>query len=55
MNATAVEETNVIRLSDRKDVPESDTWDLSKLFADDDAWEVSFKKWEGMVLSLIHI
>ncbi len=50
MNATAVEETNVIRLSDRKDVPESDTWDLSKLFADDDAWEVSFKKWEGMVV-----
>lgn len=49
MNATAVEEPNVVRLPDRKDVPQSDTWDLSKLFTGDEDWEQSFIKWEEMV------
>ena len=49
MNATAVEEANVVRLPERKDVPEPDTWDLSRLFAGDDAWDEAFQKWESMV------
>ncbi len=49
MNSTVIEESKVKRLPPRKDVPESDTWDLSKLFPDDDAWEESFKRWESMV------
>ncbi len=49
MNATAVEESNVVRLPARADVPASDTWDLSKLFANDQAWEESFNQWEAMI------
>ena len=49
MNATAIDEANVVRLPERKDVPESDTWDLAKLFTDDEAWEEAFQKWESMV------
>lgn len=49
MSTTAVEEPNVIRLPARKDIPESDTWDLSKLSADDQAWEKSFTEWEAML------
>ena len=49
MNATAVEESKVQRLPERKDVDQTDTWDLSKLFATDDEWESSFKELEGMV------
>jgi len=49
MNSTTLEETNVVRLPDRKDVPESDTWDLSKLFADNEGWEESFKEFESMI------
>ena len=49
MNATAVEETKVLRLPERKDVDQTDTWDLSKLFATDDEWESSFNELEGMV------
>ena len=46
---TAVEQPNVIRLPERKDVLESDTWDLSKLVADDAAWEKEFTDWEAML------
>lgn len=49
MNATAVEETNVVRLPDRKDVSVADTWDLSKLFTQDEDWEKAFTEWESMV------
>ena len=35
MSATAVEESKVQRLPERKDVAEADTWDLSKLFTSD--------------------
>ena len=49
MNTAAVEEPNVIRLPDRKDVSESDTWDLSKLYESDEAWEQAFTKWEAMM------
>ena len=39
----------VIRLPERSEVNESDTWDLSKLFADDEAWEAAFKSFEEMI------
>ena len=32
----------VVRLPERKTVDVEDTWDLSKLFANDDAWETGF-------------
>ena len=49
MNATAVDEANIVRLPERKDVLEGDTWDLSRLFSGDKAWEESFQDWEAMV------
>ncbi len=49
MSATLVEEKSIKRLPERKDVPESDCWDLSKLFAGDDAWEQAFSRWEKLV------
>lgn len=39
----------VVRLPSRDEVNESDTWDLSRLFADDQAWESSFEKLEAMI------
>ena len=39
----------VVRLPERTEVEVNDTWDLSKLFADDDAWETAFNEFEGMV------
>ena len=33
----------------RSEVPPSDCWDLSSLFADDSAWEKAFTKWEKRV------
>ncbi len=35
-----------IQLPERSEVNESDTWDLTKLFPDDDAWEQAFKEFE---------
>ena len=49
MSVTTVEDVQVKRLPDRKDVAEGDTWDLSKLFADDEAWEESFTQWGSMI------
>lgn len=40
---------NVKRLPARSQVKEADTWDLSSLFASDDAWESAFKKWETQI------
>jgi oligoendopeptidase F len=37
------------RLPLRSVVPAADTWDLSKLFANDAAWEVAFAEFESMV------
>jgi oligoendopeptidase F len=39
----------VIRLPERSEVKESDTWDLSKLFPNDDAWEQAFKEFEEKI------
>ncbi len=39
----------VIRLPERSEVKESDTWDLTKLFANDEAWDEAFKKLEAMI------
>ncbi len=33
----------------RKEVAVADTWDLSRLFADDTLWEASFAEWTAMV------
>lgn len=39
----------VIRLPERSEVKESDTWDLTKLFVNDEAWDEAFKKLEAMI------
>ena len=36
-------------LPPRSKVKQSDTWDLGSLFADDDAWEAEFAKWEKKI------
>ncbi len=41
--------SNVGQLPSRGAVRESDTWDLSKLYASDDAWERDFNRWEKRV------
>ncbi len=41
--------SNVRQLPSRGAVRESDTWDLSKLYASDDAWERDFNRWEKRV------
>jgi oligoendopeptidase F len=39
----------IVRLPARKDVNINDTWDLSRLFPDDDAWEIAFKEFESRI------
>ena len=39
----------VKQLPPRSKVKESDRWDLATLFADDDAWEQAFSKWEKRI------
>ena len=39
----------VKKLPARSQIKPSDTWDLSSLFADDDAWEAAFAKWEKRI------
>lgn len=41
--------SEVVRLPQRSEVKESDTWDLAKLFENDDAWEVGFQKFDAMI------
>ncbi len=36
-------------LPKRSQVKPADTWDLSSLFASDEAWEEAFKKWEKKI------
>ena len=40
---------DIKRLPARSEVAESDTWDLSKLYADDEAWETAFLQWESQI------
>jgi len=39
----------VVKLPERSEVKESDTWDLSKLFANDEGWDTAFKEFEEMI------
>ena len=39
----------VIKLPERSEVKTEDTWDLSKLFPDDDAWEAAFVEFEKVI------
>ena len=39
----------VIQLPERSEVNESDTWDLSKLFANDDDWDQAFNEFEEKI------
>ena len=40
---------DVKQLPERKDVKPEDTWDLTSLFASDDAWEQEFKKYQKQI------
>ena len=40
---------DIKRLPARSEVAESDTWDLSKLYANDEAWETAFLQWESQI------
>ncbi len=40
---------NVIRLPKRSEINTEDTWDLSTLFADDDAWEAALQSLQGRI------
>ena len=37
------------KLPKRPDVAEADTWDLASLFADDQAWEDGFRRYERRI------
>jgi oligoendopeptidase F len=39
----------IVQLPKRSEVQESDTWDLTKLFADDDGWDEAFKVFEKLI------
>ena len=39
----------VVKLPKRSEVNEADTWDLTKLFANDDGWDKAFKEFETMI------
>src|ERR1700682_2792023 len=41
--------SKVRQLPRRSQVKTADTWDLSSLFADDQAWEAQFKDWEFQI------
>jgi oligoendopeptidase F len=41
--------TSIKKLPPRDEVQPADTWDLSSLFADDQAWEQAFRKWERRI------
>ena len=36
-------------LPTRSEVPEADTWDLSRLFPSDAEWEKTFAEWDGKI------
>ncbi len=39
----------VVKLPERSEIKTEDTWDLAKLFADDDAWEAAFNEYEQRI------
>ena len=39
----------IVQLPKRSEVPESDTWDLSRLFANDGEWDQAFKEFEERI------
>ena len=39
-------------LKERYNVPACDCWDLSKLFKDEDEWEVALKEFDGMIAKI---
>ena len=41
--------TKVKKLPTRSQVKTEDTWDLTSLFPDDDAWEAAYAKWEKRI------
>ena len=41
--------SKVKRLPPRSKVKQLDTWDLSSLLADDEAWDAAFAKWERRI------
>jgi len=47
--STTTEPSPVKKLPARGEVPERDRWDLSSLYASDDAWEADFKEWESQI------
>jgi oligoendopeptidase F len=46
---SAKSKSAVKRLPPRDKVADSDKWDLSSLFPDDESWEQAFKKWEKQI------
>lgn len=49
LNMSATESGTIKRLPKRSEVAEADTWDLTYLFPNDDAWEESLKEAEGLI------
>jgi len=47
--STTTEPSPVKKLPARSEVPERDRWDLSSLYASDEAWEADFKEWETQI------
>ena len=47
--AAASKSGAVKKLPKRSQVKPADTWDLASLFADDEAWEKAFTKWESEI------
>jgi len=47
--SSTTEPSPVKKLPARSEVPECDRWDLSSLYASDEAWEADFKEWEAQI------
>lgn len=41
--------TKVQKLPERSEVAAADTWDLSSLYPNEDAWEADFQRWESQI------
>lgn len=47
--SSTTEPSPVKKLPARSEVTERDRWDLSSLYANDEAWEADFKEWESQI------